>query len=108
MPTCGRVAPEPPVTRVQACLNGARPPGSHPALPLDAPGLAADACACAAAGATSVHLHPRDAGGAETLDAAVVDATARAVRGASRLPVGVSTGEWIVPDVVSRVMAIEG
>jgi uncharacterized protein (DUF849 family) len=95
------------MSTVQACLNGARPAGAHPALPVDAAALAADAGACAAAGATSVHLHARDAAGAETLDPAVVDATARAVRDACGLPVGVSTGEWIVPDVASRVVAIE-
>jgi uncharacterized protein (DUF849 family) len=95
------------VTRLQACLNGARPPGAHPALPLDARALSRDARAAADAGASSVHLHPRDATGAETLDAATVDGTATAVRDASGLPVGVSTGEWIVPDVTSRVLAIE-
>jgi uncharacterized protein (DUF849 family) len=96
------------VARLQACLNGARPPGSHPALPLDARALSLDARAAAEAGAASAHLHPRDATGAETLDAGVVDATARAVREASGLPVGVSTGEWIAPDVATRVAAIEG
>lgn len=95
------------MTRLQACLNGARPPGAHPALPLDARALALDARAAADAGASSVHLHPRDATGAETLEAATVDGTATAVRDASGLPVGVSTGEWIVPDVASRVLAIE-
>jgi uncharacterized protein (DUF849 family) len=95
------------VTRLQACLNGARPPGAHPALPLYARALALDARAAADAGASSVHLHPRDATGAETLEAATVDGTATAVRDASGLPVGVSTGEWIVPDVASRVLAIE-
>jgi uncharacterized protein (DUF849 family) len=96
------------VTRLQACLNGARPYGAHPALPLDPSALVADARACAAAGAVSVHLHPRDAAGAETLEPAVVDAVAHAVRSASGLGVGVSTGEWIVPDLVTRVAAIEG
>lgn len=96
------------MTRLQVCLNGARPPGAHPALPLDVAALSHDARSAAAAGATSVHLHPRDATGAETLDTATVDGTATAVRDASGLPVGVSTGEWIVPDVTSRVLAIEG
>jgi uncharacterized protein (DUF849 family) len=95
------------MTTLQACLNGPRIPGSHPALPVDARALSLDARAAAKAGATCAHLHPRDATGAETLDPAVVDATARAVREESGLPVGVSTGEWIVPDVASRVLAIE-
>ena len=96
------------MTTLQACLNGARAPGSHPALPLDARALSLDARVCAEAGARSVHLHPRDAPGGETLDPKVVDATVRAVRDASGLTVGVSTGEWIVPDVALRIAAIDG
>ena len=89
---------------LKACLNGARAPGEHPALPVHATELAADAAAAVAAGATHVHVHPPDPEGRETLD---VDATVRAVRAAvPSVPVGVSTGEWIEPDVDARVAAV--
>ncbi|MDQ3742701.1 MAG: 3-keto-5-aminohexanoate cleavage protein, partial [Actinomycetota bacterium] len=42
---------------LKACLNGAREPGAHPALPVGAVDLAADARACVAEGAGAIHLH---------------------------------------------------
>lgn len=92
---------------VQACLNGTRARGAHPALPLGAGDLAADAAAAAGAGARSFHVHPRDAAGAEALDAAAVDAAVGAIRAACpAVPVGVSTAAWIVPDLGARLAAI--
>ncbi|WGF88135.1 3-keto-5-aminohexanoate cleavage protein [Marinivivus vitaminiproducens] len=84
---------------VQACLNGARPPAYHPALPLDAQALAADAEAAVAAGASELHVHPRGANGRESLAAGAIDRAVAALRG--RLPgtaIGVSTGAWIEGD----------
>ena len=49
---------------IKACLNGARAPGEHRALPLTATQLAADGAAAVAAGAQALHIHPRDATGA--------------------------------------------
>lgn len=83
---------------LQACLNGARSRDEHPALPLSAAELAADARACVAAGAGAIHLHPRDAGGDESLEAAVVDPVVAQVRAACGVPVGVATGAWVEPD----------
>ncbi|MEV0004574.1 3-keto-5-aminohexanoate cleavage protein [Micromonospora sp. NPDC050980] len=92
---------------LKACLNGGRRRDEHPAVPLTAAELAADAVRCANAGATAVHVHPRDDGGAESLDPAVVAAAVAAVRAACpALPVGVSTGAWIVPDPAERVAAV--
>jgi uncharacterized protein (DUF849 family) len=89
---------------IKACLNGARAPGEHPALPLTPAQLAADGAAAVAAGAQALHIHPRDAAGRETL---AVDDAVRAVQAASPgVPVGVSTGAWIVPDVSARVAAV--
>ena len=80
----------------QACLNGARRPDEHPALPLTPAQLAADARASVDAGARSLHIHPRDAGGAESLDAADVAAALRAVRAAvPDVEISLSTGLWI-------------
>jgi uncharacterized protein (DUF849 family) len=89
---------------IKACLNGARAPGEHPALPITPAQLAADGAAAVAAGAQALHIHPRDASGDETLD---VDEAVRAVQAACPgVPVGVSTGTWIVPDIAARVAAV--
>ena len=81
---------------VQACLNGARPSGFHPRIPLTAE-EARDGALCVAAGAAELHLHPRGPSGQESL--AAVDATILAVR--RTCPgtlIGVSTGAWIQND----------
>lgn len=71
------------VRRLVACLNGARQPGSHPALPLTPDELAAAALAALQVGATQLHVHPRDAAGAESLAPAQVAATVTAIRAAA-------------------------
>jgi uncharacterized protein (DUF849 family) len=91
---------------LQAALNGARRSGEHSALPVTAEELARDAAACARAGAGAMHLHPRGPDGRETLDPAVVDAVVEAVRASCRVPVGVSTGAWIEPDLERRLELI--
>jgi uncharacterized protein (DUF849 family) len=80
---------------VKCCLNGGTRREEHPAVPLTPSELAAEARAAVEAGAGAVHLHPRDLGGAETLDAAPLDAAVVAVRDACPgAPVGVTTGVW--------------
>ncbi|WP_448639794.1 3-keto-5-aminohexanoate cleavage protein [Geodermatophilus sp. URMC 63] len=92
---------------LQACLNGARRPEDHPALPVTPPRLADDAVAVRAAGAGGVHLHPKDAAGADMLADAELAAALTAVRArAPGLPVGVTTGAWAVPDPAARVAAV--
>jgi uncharacterized protein (DUF849 family) len=91
---------------LQAALNGDRAPTDHPAVPITPDQLAADAAACAAAGARAVHLHPRDEDGIERLDAWLVDAVVEQVRNAAEIPVGVSTGAWIEPDLERRLALI--
>jgi uncharacterized protein (DUF849 family) len=81
---------------IQACLNGARAAGEHQALPLSPDALARDAAACVAAGARSLHVHPRDGDGAESLEPAVVEAAIAAIRRAARgVELTVSTGLWM-------------
>jgi uncharacterized protein (DUF849 family) len=75
-------------------------------VPVSAPELARDAAACVRAGARAIHLHPRDAGGRERLDAEVVDAVVHEVRAACGVPVGVSTGAWIEPDLERRLALV--
>jgi uncharacterized protein (DUF849 family) len=91
---------------LQAALNGPLTKQDHPAVPITAEELARDAAACVAAGAGSVHLHPRDADGIERFDAQVVDAVVHQVRAACRVEVSVTTGAWIEPDVDRRVALI--
>jgi uncharacterized protein (DUF849 family) len=94
------------VTLLKACLNGARPAGAHPALPITPEQLAADTRAAAAAGAGAVHVHPRDLDGRESVRPEVIGAAVRAIRaGAPGTPVGVSTGNWIEPDP-DRMLAL--
>jgi len=91
---------------VKACLNGARSPAEHPALPVTPAELAAEASAAVAAGAGALHFHPRDGGGEETLAAAGVAAAVEAVRAACPgVPLGVSTGLWITHGDPERRLA---
>lgn len=91
---------------LKACLNGARGPGDHPALPISPEQLAGDARACVEAGAGAIHLHPRDADGRESLEAAVVEPVVAAVKAACGVPVGVATGAWVEPDPERRVALV--
>jgi uncharacterized protein (DUF849 family) len=91
---------------LQATLNGDLTTAAHPAVPVTIEALAHDAAACVAAGAGAIHLHPRDADGRERLDAEVVDAVVGAVRDACGVPVGVSTGAWIEPDLERRIALV--
>jgi len=93
---------------IQACLNGPTTRAEHPAVPLTPAELAAEASAAAAAGAESVHVHPRDASGAQTLVPDHVLAAVAAIRAATALPVGVTTGIWTVDgDVARRISLVE-
>jgi uncharacterized protein (DUF849 family) len=91
---------------IQAALNGDRTRDDHPSVPLSAEELARDAAACVAAGAGAIHLHPRDAEGRETLDPAIANEVVIMVRKACGVPVGVTTGEWIEPDLERRLTLI--
>jgi uncharacterized protein (DUF849 family) len=92
---------------IKACLNGARTRAEHPAVPVTAAELAADALAVRAAGAFAVHVHPRDATGAQTMAARPCDAAVAAIRAAAPgLPIGLSTAAAIDPDPFARAAAI--
>lgn len=94
--------------RVKACLNGARTRAEHPAVPLTPAELALDAVAVQRAGAFAVHVHPHDARGVQTLDAAACDAAVAAIRAAvGGLPVGLSTAQAIDRDPFARAAAIK-
>lgn len=101
-------APRTLVGVITAALNGSRLRESHPALPITPDAVARSAARCVAAGASSVHIHPRDATGAESLDPAVISDTVRRVRAAvgNDVLIGVSTGAWIEPHPERRVAMV--
>lgn len=92
---------------VQACINGARPEGYHPALPLTLEDMVRDSLRCINAGASELHIHPRNADRRESLSAvdALVVALRRACPGTL---VGVSTGAWIEGDEATTRQCING
>jgi uncharacterized protein (DUF849 family) len=93
---------------VQACLNGARTPDQHPALPVTPERLAADAVAAHRAGARAVHLHPKTQYGVDSLEPDVVAAAVTAVRHAAPgLPLGVTTGFWALQDEHARLATVD-
>jgi uncharacterized protein (DUF849 family) len=94
--------------KLQAAINGARDPHIHSAIPVRVGDLASAAADSAAAGAECVHFHIRDEDGAESLDAEAAARCIRAVRARAAVPVGVSTGAWIVPDPGLRHRLVSG
>jgi uncharacterized protein (DUF849 family) len=96
---------------LQVTPNGPWGKDVHPNMPVSLNELLADLRECFRAGADGVHLHVRDNSGAETLDPAVVNDTCRQVRDVATeagvaAEIGLTTGEWIVPDVASRTSMI--
>jgi uncharacterized protein (DUF849 family) len=80
---------------LQACLNGRRTRREHPAVPLTAAELGADARRAVAAGADELHMHPRAADGSETLEPEAVAAVVAAIReSCPGVPFGLTTGLW--------------
>ncbi|WP_432827532.1 3-keto-5-aminohexanoate cleavage protein [Dactylosporangium sp. CA-092794] len=99
-----------PIARIKVALNGGRPAGAHPGLPVTPVELAAAARAAVSAGAEAVHLHPRAPSGAESLAAADVGAAIAAVReSCPATTIGVTTGLWITGrDEAARQRAVAG
>lgn len=93
---------------IQACLNGNREPGEHSALPLSPGELAHATRNVINAGAQALHIHPRRSDGAETLVAEDCGAAIATIRASSSgIPIGVSTGLWIEPDIQHRLTLIQ-
>lgn len=90
---------------LHAALNGER---GHPAAPRTPADIAREAREAVRAGARSVHLHPYDEKGRQTLDAEPCAATLRAVRAVCPgIPISLSTSETIEPDPLRRSTLIE-
>lgn len=96
----------PPRLPLLAALNGDR---DHPAAPRTPDALAAEARAAVAAGALSVHLHPYDERGRQTLAAERCAVTIRAVRAVCPgVPISLSTSAAIEPDPERRLALVAG
>jgi len=92
---------------VKACINGARPPSEHPALPVRPEESAREARAAVAAGAGLLHVHPRRGDGVESMDARTGAAILTAIRRACpAMRVGVTTGAWVVSEPSERLELI--
>jgi uncharacterized protein (DUF849 family) len=91
----------------QACLNGDR---AEPQVPKTPDELAEAAAQAVAAGARSIHCHPRDPDGHESLAPADVAAAVHAIRVAlPRTELSLTTGLWITGgDLDARTAAIAG
>jgi uncharacterized protein (DUF849 family) len=88
---------------IKAALNGGRTRAEHPAIPITPEQLAASAQESVVAGAGAIHFHVRAADGRESLDPDDVARALSAVRSAvPGVPVGVSTGAWILQDAALR------
>lgn len=83
----------------------------HPNMPVSLDELLTDLRECFRSGATGVHLHARDPSGAETLEPSTVNDTCRQVREVAietgvTVEIGLTTGEWIVPELAQRIAMI--
>ena len=93
---------------LEVALNGTRSASEHPRIPIAPAQHAAEAGASVAAGAGAIHVHVRDELGNETLHAEDVAETITAIRHACPgIPVGISTGAWIIPDLRQRLAVIQ-
>src|SRR5680860_1252613 len=94
---------------VQACLNGTRRRDRHHArVPVTPQQIAEDAAACAALGVVAVHVHVREERGLESLADEHVSPVVEAVRAASGVRLGLTTGAWIIPNPALRCATISG
>lgn len=93
---------------LKACLNGARRRSDHARCPITPEELAREGEAAVAAGAGAIHVHPRDEDGDETLDGAFVAAALDVMRAHLSVPIGITTGAWVLPDPAQRLRAIAG
>lgn len=91
------------VPLLKAAINGARPAGSHPALPVAPAECALEAAAAVRAGAGAVHVHVRGGDGSQSLEATDLARTLTAMRAeVPGAPIGVSTLFGIVGDAARR------
>lgn len=92
---------------VKAAINGSRTRAEYPAAPLMPDEQAAEARGAVLAGTGAIQVHARDTSGGESLAPDDVPATLDAIRAkCPAIPVRVSTGAWIVPDIAQRLALV--
>lgn len=108
---------------IKAAINGGRSRAEHSAVPITPEEQAAAVVECLKAGAGAIHLHVRGTFGSlghynsrtirslqsekESLYVDDVSRTLEAVRNATpNSAVGLSTGAWILPDLLTRLQAV--
>lgn len=92
---------------LKAYLNGPRPRGSAPTVPITPGELAQDGRNAVDAGAVALHIHPRGVDGKETLEPEPMAAALTAVRTTCPgIPIEVSTAAWIEGDVARRLACV--
>jgi uncharacterized protein (DUF849 family) len=92
---------------IKAAINGSRTPKEHPSVPVTPQQQAVESAAAMAAGAGAIHVHVHSTEGRESLSPDDGARALEAIRAACPgVPVGVSTGSWIVPDVEQRLKLI--
>lgn len=70
--------------------------------------LARSAAEAVAAGAASVHVHPKTPCGHDSLSPRVLAPVLEEIRARVRVPVGVTTGAWAEPDPAARLARVRG
>ena len=89
---------------IQIAINGSR---NDQIVPKTTEAILESATLAVENGASSIHFHPRDEKGNETLRGRFVDEQIRELRTKLRpIPIGISTGEWIEPDLEKRLEQI--
>jgi len=92
---------------LQSSLNGTRPAGVHPALPLTPWALAQDARAVYGLGVRSVHVHPRCGAGLETIEPYHVSDVVSAIRTAvPNIEISVPSCRWVQPCATQRMATV--
>ena len=93
---------------IKAAINGIRTNADHPRLPFDGELAAQESARCIEVGAKAIHVHVWNIHGQESLEPVDVASFLSAIRLACpNIPVGISTGSWIVPDLGKRLHLIE-
>jgi uncharacterized protein (DUF849 family) len=92
---------------LEATINGGRHRDEHPAIPIRPKELARDAARCVRAGAGAIHFHVRSESGRESLNGRELGGALVEIRAAvPDIPVGVSTGAWILDEPEARYSAV--
>jgi uncharacterized protein (DUF849 family) len=92
---------------IKAAINGSRTRVEHRAIPVTPEQEAREASLAIAAGAGAIHVHVRNAAERESLAPEDVARTLEAIRASCPgIPVGISTGAWIVPDASQRLSLV--